>query len=50
VLDRRDQDVTDIVRRNRAGQQLRQRKIEEQGQLWMQRVRDEAYLELRTGP
>jgi peptidyl-prolyl cis-trans isomerase SurA len=50
VLERRDQDVTEIVRRNRAGQQLRQRKIEEQGQLWIQRLRDEAYLELRTGP
>lgn len=49
VLGRRDQDVTDIARRNRAGQQLRQRKIEEQGQLWLQRLRDEAFLELRVG-
>jgi peptidyl-prolyl cis-trans isomerase SurA len=49
VLGRRDQDVTDIARRNRAGGQLRQRKIEEQGQLWLQRLRDEAYLEIRIG-
>jgi peptidyl-prolyl cis-trans isomerase SurA len=49
VLGRRDQDVTDLARRNRAGQQLRQRKIEEQGQLWLQRLRDEAFLELRIG-
>jgi peptidyl-prolyl cis-trans isomerase SurA len=49
VLGRRDQDVTDAVRRNRAGAQLRQRKIEEQGQLWLQRLRDEAYLEIRLG-
>jgi peptidyl-prolyl cis-trans isomerase SurA len=50
VLERRDQDVTEIARRNRVGNQLRQRKIEEQGQRWLQRLRDEAYLELRTGP
>lgn len=49
VLGRRDQDVTDLARRNRAGGQLRQRKIEEQGQLWLQRLRDEAYLEIRSG-
>ena len=30
-----------------AGQQLRNRKLEEQGQLWLQRLRDEAYLEIR---
>ena len=49
VLGRREQDVTDQMRRNRAGQQLRQRKIEEQGQLWLQRMRDEAFVELRGG-
>lgn len=49
VTGRRAQDVTDIARRNRAGGQLRQRKIEEQGQLWLQRLRDEAFLELRVG-
>jgi len=49
VTGRREQDVTDIARRNRAGGQLRQRKIEEQGQLWLQRLRDEAYMELRVG-
>ena len=49
VLDRRDHDVTDLARRNRAGGQLRQRKIEEQGQLWLQRLRDEAYLDMRVG-
>lgn len=47
LLDVRDQDVTDQARRNRAGQQLRNRKLEEQGQLWLQRLRDEAYLEVR---
>ena len=49
VLGRRDHDVTDLARRNRAGGQLRQRKIEEQGQLWLQRLRDEAYLDMRVG-
>jgi len=47
LLGVRDQDVTDQARRNRASAQLRNRKLEEQGQLWLQRLRDEAYLEVR---
>jgi peptidyl-prolyl cis-trans isomerase SurA len=47
LLGVRDQDVTDQARRNRASAQLRNRKLEEQGQLWLQRLRDEAYLEIR---
>jgi len=49
LLGKREQDVTDLARRNRATMQLRQRKVEEQGQLWLQRLRDEAYLEIRIG-
>ena len=49
LLGVRDQDVTDQARRGRASQQLRNRKLEEQGQLWLQRLRDEAYLEVRAG-
>jgi len=47
LLGVRDQDVTEQARRNRASGQLRNRKLEEQGQLWLQRLRDEAYLEIR---
>lgn len=47
LLGVRDQDITDQTRRNRAAQQLRNRKLEDQGQLWLQRLRDEAYLEVR---
>lgn len=47
LLGVRDQDVTEQSRRNRASGQLRSRKLEEQGQLWLQRLRDEAYLEVR---
>ncbi len=49
VLGRREQDVTETARRGRASAQLRQRKVEEQGQLWLQRLRDEAFLEVRGG-
>ena len=47
LLGVRDQDITDQARRNRATAQLRNRKLEEQGQLWLQRLRDEAYMEIR---
>jgi peptidyl-prolyl cis-trans isomerase SurA len=47
LLGERDQDVTEQARRGRASQQLRNRKLEEQGQLWLQRLRDEAYMEIR---
>jgi len=43
----RDHDNTDEQRRNQAFQSLRQRKIEEQTQIWLQRLRDEAYVEYR---
>lgn len=47
VLERRQQDVTDQARRNRAMGQIRQRKLEEQTQMWLQRLRDEAFIELK---
>jgi peptidyl-prolyl cis-trans isomerase SurA len=49
VLEKREQDVTEQAKRNRIAAQLRQRKVDEQGQLWLQRLRDEAYLEIRLG-
>lgn len=47
VLDRRDYDNTDEYRRNQARELLRQRKLQEELQQWVRRMRDEAYVEYR---
>jgi peptidyl-prolyl cis-trans isomerase SurA len=47
VLDRRQYDGTDEFRRNQARSSLYQQKVEEATQLWMQQLRDEAYVETR---
>lgn len=43
----RDHDNTDEVRRNKAFQSLRERKIEEETRKWLRRLRDEAYVDYR---
>lgn len=48
LLDRRQQDMTETVRRNRAAYAIRQRKFEEQLPIWMQKLWDEAYLEFNV--
>ncbi len=47
VLERRQHDSTDTVKRNKIRQAIRQRKIEEARQDWTRRLRDEAYVEYR---
>jgi peptidyl-prolyl cis-trans isomerase SurA len=47
VLGRRSQDDTEAYRRAHARDLLRQRKAEEMTQAWLQRLRDEAYVEVR---
>ncbi|MDX1592635.1 MAG: peptidylprolyl isomerase [Gammaproteobacteria bacterium] len=47
VEDRRQQDVTEEARRNRARMALFRRKVEEETQLWARRLRDEAYVDYR---
>ncbi len=47
VTERRDQDTADELLRLRAKDALRLRKAEEAKELWLQRLRDEAYLEIR---
>lgn len=47
VVERRSQDDTEAYRRAHARDLLRQRKAEEMTQAWLQRLRDEAYVELR---
>lgn len=47
VLDRREYDSTDDIRRARAREVLRQRKLDEAQETWLQQLRDEAYVEYR---
>jgi len=45
VQKRREQDETDDYRRTRARESIRQRKTDEQLEVWLRRLRDEAYVE-----
>ena len=47
VLDRRVHDTTEELQRRDAVMALRERKFEEEVELWIQRLRDEAYVEYR---
>lgn len=47
VTERRKQDFSDEIKRNRAQNVLRQRKFEEELQVWMQEIRDEAFVEIK---
>jgi peptidyl-prolyl cis-trans isomerase SurA len=47
VLGRRMHDTTDDVRRNRAFAALRESKAEEETEMWLRRLRDEAFVEYK---
>ena len=47
VLGRRDRDSTEEVRRAKATEVLRNRKIDEELQAWFRQIRDEAFVEYR---
>ncbi len=47
VLERREFDDTEKVKRARAAEQIRRRKMDEELQNWLRQIRDEAYVELR---
>jgi len=47
LLGRRTYDMTDDVRRNRAFAALREAKAEEETELWLRRLRDEAFVDYR---
>lgn len=49
VLERREHDSTDEFRRNKVRDLIRKRKTDEELALWLRRLRDEAYVEYRTG-
>ena len=45
VLARREHDDTAEYRRNRARESIRQRKTDEELEIWLRRLRDESYVE-----
>ncbi|CAN5128247.1 peptidylprolyl isomerase [soil metagenome] len=47
VLDRRVHDSTEEVRKNEAYLAIRDNKLEEETQLWLRQLRDEAYVDIR---
>ena len=47
VLDRRERDATDELRRQRARQVIGERRMQEEYEIWLRRLRDEAYIEYR---
>lgn len=47
VLERRERDVSDELRRQQAAERIRMRKMEEAVETWLRRLRDEAYVEIR---
>jgi peptidyl-prolyl cis-trans isomerase SurA len=47
VTERREQDFSDDILRNSAENLLRQRKFSEELQVWLQKIRDEAFVELK---
>lgn len=44
---RRDEDVSDIVLRNRARGLIHERKYQEELEIWLQKTRDEAYVDIK---
>ena len=45
TLERREHDDTKDYRRNRARESIRQRKTDEELEIWLRRLRDESYIE-----
>jgi peptidyl-prolyl cis-trans isomerase SurA len=50
VTERRHQDFSNEIMKNRAENMLRQRKYEEELQVWQQEIRDEAFIEIKVSP
>jgi peptidyl-prolyl cis-trans isomerase SurA len=47
VLDQRSHDITDEKKREECGRQIRASKAEEERELWLRRLRDQTYVDLR---
>jgi len=48
VTERRNQDFSEEIKRNQAFNILRERKFEEELRIWLQEIRDEAYIEIKS--
>lgn len=48
VTERRDQDFSEDIKRNQAENILRQRKFESELQIWLQEIRDEAFVDIKA--
>ena len=49
VLERQESDDTSEFQKNQAREEIFKRKVEEETELWLRRIRDEAYVEIRLG-
>ena len=47
VIERRKEDMSYRVKRNQAAQLLRSRRFDEEFQLWLTQIREEAYVEIK---
>lgn len=47
VLERRNEDMSETVKRNQAANAIRSRRFEEEFQLWLTQIREEAYVEIK---
>jgi peptidyl-prolyl cis-trans isomerase SurA len=50
VEDRRQHDASGEAKRAQARETIRKRKVEEETDIWLRRLRDEAYIENRLSP
>lgn len=50
VTERRNRDTSDETRRNKARTTIGNRKANEEYEVWLRRLRDEAYIEMRAAP
>ena len=48
VIETRSYDVTEEIKEQRCADQIRASKVEEERELWLRRLRDEAFVENRT--
>jgi peptidyl-prolyl cis-trans isomerase SurA len=47
VLERRNEDMSETVKRNQAANALRSRRFDEEFQLWLTQIREESYVEIK---
>ena len=47
VLERRNEDMSETVKRNQAANAIRSRRFEEEFQLWLTQIREESYVEIK---